>query len=116
MKIVSLTDKEGGVEIKEITGNVNFMRPDGSNTGNGVGCVVNSTTGEMMFFEILGMSSLGGIPSVRICGEEKYKRLMIRRCYPVLNSEELSNLGCAKWALENQLKIKEGKWDFQKNK
>jgi hypothetical protein len=30
-------------------------------------------------FEILGMSSLGGIPSVRICGEEKYKRLMIRR-------------------------------------
>ena len=34
-------------------------------------------------------AKLGGIPSVRICREEKYKRLMIRRCYPVLNSKEL---------------------------
>lgn len=90
MKIIKITDNKNDSGTKELADNVNFIRPDGTNTEHAVGYIINSTTEEIMFFEILGMSTLGGIPTVKIRGEEKYKRLMIRRCYPVIDSQELS--------------------------
>lgn len=65
---------------------IKFMRPDGTMTKYAVGYIINSTTGEIMYFELLGASGFDGIPSLKIRGKEKYRRLMIRRCYPVIDN------------------------------
>ena len=83
---------------------VKFMRPDGTMTEYAVGHIINSTTGEIMFFELLGTSKLEGIPTLKIKGQEKYKRIIIRRCFPVIDNDIQ---GFSKKNILDLLKLKE---------
>ena len=69
-----------------------FRRADGTKTENAVGHIVNSNTGEIMYFEILGGSEFDGIPSLVVNGKELYKRIMIIRCFPVIDSDDIKGL------------------------
>ena len=77
MKIIKITDNKNDSGTKELADNVNFIRPDGTNTEHAVGYIINSTTEEIMFFEILGMSTLGGIPTVKLSAKSHFGVVMI---------------------------------------
>lgn len=57
---------------------VKFMRPDGTLATNSVGYSGEDPNGEVMFFEIADNIS----PTLN--GEAKYRRIVIRRVFPVM--------------------------------
>ena len=81
-----------------------FIRPDGKMTENAVGYIINSTTMEIMFFEILGASEHDKIPALKVKGRELYRRIMIRRCFLVCESEDKQ--GISEENLKDLIKLK----------
>ncbi len=59
-----------------------FFTADGREATNAVGTMGEDKNGNLMFFELLGQSSIGDIPCLQAKGKEKYRRLMIQRVYP----------------------------------
>lgn len=69
-----------------------FVRPDGSPVRNAVQGGATDQDGNPVFFEILGMSKLNGVPPLKRGGKEVYKRVLIQRVFPVVDESFVSGL------------------------
>ena len=57
---------------------IHFVRADGTLTDNNVGIGGETPDGEVMFFEIMDLIA------PKLNGKQKYKRIIIRRVFPVI--------------------------------
>lgn len=69
--------KEGDIDPRVV-----FLREDGTIATNTIGTYGQTKEGAMCFWELIGQSQIGDIPTVRIEGKKTYRRIMIQRVYP----------------------------------
>ena len=59
-----------------------FCNKDGRLAQNVVCQCIDGTTGEKIFFEIIGQTGMDGVPQAVLDGTMKYRRVLIQRVYP----------------------------------
>ena len=70
--------------VQEIDKPIIFCRPDGTLCQNAIVQNIYEDTGEVIFMELLGISTVVK-GRLRIRGKEPYKRLFVQRVYPTID-------------------------------
>ncbi|MGP1530337.1 MAG: hypothetical protein ACTTI3_08420 [Treponema sp.] len=70
-----------------------FFGSDGQKAENAIYYAEDAHTGEVVFYELLGMSGIDGIPYLKLNGKNVYRRLLIRRVFPYMLKEKCTAAG-----------------------
>ena len=70
-----------------------FFRNDGQQAENAVYWAEDIHTGEIVFYELLGVSGAGGVPCFTLNKKNVYKRLLIIRVFPYTLEEKCAASG-----------------------